>query len=153
MCFFILWLDLLLIFQGVKLLLKHCCLLPCSLSRGLKAWIATHPPPLHQKPETSARGFFCSPLGHVWFPQGLERIQPGILMNFIRPCIAGIRSGQEWPQPNGPLPFLAKITKWVGQDYPFCVPYREQRNIQGLGKGTVVLKVLNWQISIPSVKI
>ncbi|CAD6205588.1 unnamed protein product [Miscanthus lutarioriparius] len=23
---------------------------------GLKAWIATHPPPLHQKPETSARG-------------------------------------------------------------------------------------------------
>uniref|UniRef100_A0A804PX65 Nudix hydrolase domain-containing protein n=1 Tax=Zea mays TaxID=4577 RepID=A0A804PX65_MAIZE len=28
---------------------------------GLKAWIATHPPPLHQKPETSARGFFFSP--------------------------------------------------------------------------------------------
>ena len=113
MCFFILWLDLLLIIQSVKLLLKHCCLLPCSLSRGLKAWIATHPPPLHQKPETSARGFFCSPLGHVWFPgiQGLERIRPGILLNFIRPCIAGIRSGQEWPQPNGPLPILAKITK------------------------------------------
>jgi hypothetical protein len=38
------------------------CLLPCTLSSGLKAWIATHPPPLHQKPEASARGFFCSPL-------------------------------------------------------------------------------------------
>ena len=36
------------------------CVWPCSSSRGLKAWIATHPPMLYQKSEASARGFFGS---------------------------------------------------------------------------------------------
>jgi hypothetical protein len=36
-----------------------CCVF-ILLPRGLKAWIATHRPPLYQKSEASTRGFFCS---------------------------------------------------------------------------------------------